>query len=84
MTEVGIPQDYLPLFEWAKRHYDKQNEFIKACNDHWEVMFVAGNGTGKTHILYWSGLTLALGIHPWCMEKKVQPAVSDKNSLNRF
>jgi hypothetical protein len=84
MTEVGIPQDYLPLFEWAKRHYDKQNEFIKACNDHWEVLFVAGNGTGKTHILYWSLIALALGIHPWCMKKKVEPPLRIKVLINDF
>lgn len=63
--EVGIPQDWMPILEWRKKwHYGKQLRFVDALKDHWEVLFVAGNGTGKTHILYWSLINLLLGIHP--------------------
>ena len=59
-----IYKDWLPLFEWHKRHYPKQVDFVKALDKYWEVVFCAGNGCGKTAILYWSLITLALGIHP--------------------
>ena len=51
--------------EWQKLHYSKQNDFIEAVRDFWEIVFVAGNGTGKSHTLYWQLITMALGIHPF-------------------
>lgn len=54
----------MPLFEWRKEFYDKQDTFINALRDKWEVVFCAGNGTGKTRILYWNGCALAVGVHP--------------------
>ena len=61
-----IPKSWLPLIEWDHvYHYDKQRQFVAATRDFWEILFVAGNGTGKTHILYWNLINLALGIHPF-------------------
>ncbi len=59
-----IPKDWLPLFEWRKRFYDKQVEAINSLQNFWEVVFVAGNGTGKTIWLYWNLICFAYGIHP--------------------
>ena len=59
-----IPLAWLPLFEWRKRHYQKQRDFTDALDDFWEIVFLAGNGTGKTNILYWTLITLCLGLHP--------------------
>ncbi len=62
---VDVPKDWMPLFEWqSKWHYGKQLEYIKALETYWEVVFCAGNGTGKSHILWWSAICLALGVHP--------------------
>lgn len=60
-----IPISWLPLIEWQQRfHYPRQTEFINAVEDYWEILFVAGNGTGKSHTLYWSLICFALGVHP--------------------
>jgi len=60
-----IPKDWLPIFEWRNRFYGKQKEALNALRDYWEVVFVAGNGTGKTLWLYWNGICYAYGIHPF-------------------
>ena len=82
MNEVSLPNDWMPLFEWQEKwHYPKQTDFIEKLRDYWEVLFVAGNGTGKTHILYWSLINIALGIHPtWSPE----PPVHIKILVNDF
>lgn len=81
MSEV--PQSWLPLFEWRRRHYGKQLDFVNAVKDFWEIVFLAGNGTGKTHILYWNLITLALGIHPY--QKSISnPPLRIKVLLNDF
>ena len=53
------------MLEWVHLHYAKQREFVDATEDYWEIVFLAGNGTGKSHILYWSLCALAMGIHPY-------------------
>jgi len=65
MDEGNVPKAWLSLIQWhAKYHYDKQKMFVNALKDYWEILFLAGNGTGKSHTLYWSLICLALGIHP--------------------
>jgi hypothetical protein len=64
-ADTEIPLCWMPLFEWRKRHYKKQRDFTEAIKDKWEVVFLAGNGTGKTAILYWNLICLCLGIHPY-------------------
>lgn len=60
-----LQKNLLPLFDWhANWHYQKQLEFINAIGPYWEVIFLAGNGSGKSHTLYWNLVTLALGCHP--------------------
>ena len=77
-----FPAEWLPLFEWhLKYHYDKQKLFVDAVKDYWEIVFLAGNGTGKTHILYWSLACLALGIHPRQIAK---PPLHIKVLMNDF
>lgn len=76
-----IPKDWLPLFEWAKFHYSKQVEFIDALKDYWEVIFLAGNGAGKSHVLYWSLLCYAYGIHP---HQIAEPPLRIKVLVNDF
>lgn len=79
---VDVPRDWLPLFEWhSKWHYDKQREFIDAIKDYWEVVFCAGNGTGKSHCLYWNGICFAYGIHP---HYDVKPPIVIKILINDF
>jgi len=61
-----IPKSWMPLLQWHQiYHYPKQLKFVEALRDYWEIIFLAGNGTGKSHIFYWSLSALALGIHPF-------------------
>ncbi len=66
MTETiepnSVPKDWMPLLLWPKYFYKQQKEFIHSPS--WQAWFIGGNGTGKTHILYWSLAALALGVHP--------------------
>ncbi len=54
---------------------------MRAVDKFWEIMFLAGNGTGKSHILYWSLICFALGIHP---EQIAKPPIHIKVLLNDF
>lgn len=61
-----VPKSWLPLIQWHLiYHYDKQKHFVEAIKDFWEIVFVAGNGSGKSHMLYWNLNMLALGAHPY-------------------
>ena len=84
MSEVGLPQDHLPILEWHKRLYKKQHDFILSPMTYWETLFVAGNGTGKTRVLYLALIELALGFHPWCKAKEASPPFQIKVLLNDF
>lgn len=65
ITSVNLPRDWFPLSdEWPREFYNQQWDFINSVSDYWEIIFQAGNGTGKTLILYWSATALALGLHP--------------------
>src|SRR3990172_4284736 len=81
MSEV--PPCWLPLFEWRKRHYVKQEAFTIAVADKWEIVFLAGNGTGKTHILYWNIICLCLGIHPY-QDQFAEPPLRVKVLMQDF
>ena len=74
--EVALPNDFLPLLEWQQRHYLKQVEFIMAQKNFWEVVFIAGNGTGKTHTADWCAIMYAVGMHP---ALHIPPPVSIKS-----
>lgn len=64
--QVDVPKDWLPLFIWHQQwHHQRQYEFVEATKDHYEVLFVAGNGSGKSHIFYWNLLCYVYGIHPY-------------------
>ena len=76
-----IPKSWVPLIEWQSLHYSKQLDFIEAVRDYWEVLFVAGNGTGKSHTLYWSLIMFALGIHP---HQPAPPPLAIKVLLHDF
>ena len=78
---LDIPKSWVPLVEWQGLHYGKQNDFIESVRDYWEVVFVAGNGTGKSHTLYWSLIMFALGIHP---HQPAPPPLSIKVLLHDF
>ncbi len=58
----SLPKDWMPLILWPKYFYKQQLDFIHSPS--WQAWFIGGNGTGKTHILYWSLAALALGVHP--------------------
>jgi hypothetical protein len=78
----SVPEAYLPLYQWHNDyHYDKQKLFVDAVRDYWEIVFLAGNGTGKSHILYWSLITLALGLHP---RQIAEPPLKIKVMLHDF
>ncbi len=62
MDDVKFPKDWAPMIIWPKYFYRQQKEFISS--DAWQTWFVGGNGTGKTHLVYWSVAAYALGIHP--------------------
>lgn len=57
-----ITREYLPIITWVNFFYKQQLEFIHS--DKWQTWFIGGNGTGKTHIVYWSVAAYALGVHP--------------------
>ena len=65
MTEIQA--DLVPFFQWAAHHYKQQQEFIRS--DSWQKWFIAGNGTGKSHIVHWDLLAYMLGLHPHQQEK---------------
>ncbi|MCK5604830.1 hypothetical protein KAR91_23270 [Candidatus Pacearchaeota archaeon] len=60
--DLELPKDWVPLYSWFQVFYKQQNEFLASTA--WQSWFVAGNGTGKTHIIFWSIAAYALGIHP--------------------
>lgn len=58
----SVPKDWLPLLIWPNYFYKQQKDFVYSRA--WQAWFIGGNGTGKTHILYWSLASLLLGVHP--------------------
>lgn len=66
IADVSIPNDWLPVFsEWPALHYVQQRRYVRALESSKEVIFIAGNGSGKSHIFYWSAAAILMGIHPF-------------------
>ena len=61
-NETQFDEGFLPLILWAQAFYQKQKDFI--MSDAWQTWLIAGNGTGKTLILYWAAVAYAMGQHP--------------------
>lgn len=77
-----VPQDWMPLFIWHSHwHYKNQRDFVNAVKDYWEVVFCAGNGCGKSHILWWNIICMLYGIHP---HQFAEPPLKCKVLLNDF
>jgi len=75
----------MPWLQWQERHYKQQEDFVYHQKDHWEVVFKAGNGTGKTHILYWCLIGYSLGLHPLqTIGAFPEPPITIKVLLNDF
>ena len=80
-----VPESWMPLLQWHQiYHYSKQLEFVEALRDYWEIVFLAGNGTGKSHIFYWSLSALALGVHPFWDYKTAPAPLRIKVLINDF
>ncbi len=80
----GVPKDFLPLIEWSHWHHKKQIEFRQSVIDSWESIFLAGNGSGKTHIIYWMSTMFALGLFPMQKEMGMMPPLSIKHLIIDF
>ena len=61
----GIPRDFLPLLEeWPPEFYKQQLQFVAAVGKYKEIVFIAGNGSGKSRIFYWALASFLCGAHP--------------------
>lgn len=80
----GIPNDFLPLIEWSKWHHQKQLQFRQSVVENWESIFLAGNGSGKTHIIYWIASMMALGLFASQNEMDMMPPLSIKVLVTDF
>jgi hypothetical protein len=69
------------MYQWLDRFYPKQRDYINALKDSWEVLFLAGNGAGKTRNFYWNLNAFALGIHP---HQIAEPPLTIKVLINDF
>ncbi len=67
-NNTEVERDWMPLLVWPKHFYRQQKQFINS--EAYQNWFIGGNGTGKTHIVYWSVVAFALGVHPQ-MPKRV-------------
>jgi len=59
---IEVPKDWVPIISWPQFFYAQQKEYINS--EKWQTWFIGGNGTGKTHMVFWSVAALVLGIHP--------------------
>ena len=82
--EVSVPKDWEPLFEWIPWHHGKQQECKAALRAYWEVIFCGGNGSGKTHIIYWLTTAFALGVAPYQDKLEMKPPLSIKVLVTDF
>jgi hypothetical protein len=83
-VQISVPKDWEPLFEWIPWHHDKQQECKAALRAYWEVIFCGGNGSGKTHILYWLTSAFSLGVAPYQNKLGMQPPLSIKVLVTDF
>lgn len=61
-TENQVPEDFLGLVLWPDAFYKQQRQFINS--DKWQRWFIAGNGTGKSLLIYWNLMCYLVGLHP--------------------
>lgn len=61
-SEDQVPADWAAAITWPTYFYKQQRDFT--LSDKWQRWFIGGNGTGKTHVLYWNVNAYMLGIHP--------------------
>jgi hypothetical protein len=57
-----IPLDWLPVMTWPYFFYKQQRQY--SFSNAWQSWYIAGNGTGKTLVIYWNDLAHMLGTHP--------------------
>lgn len=57
-----VPEDFVGLVLWPDAFYKQQLEFVNSTA--WQTWFIAGNGTGKSLLIYWSVMCYLIGIHP--------------------
>ena len=58
----NIPVNWLPALTWSHFYYPQQAEYL--LSDVWQTWIIAGNGTGKSLLVYNSLALQMLGIHP--------------------
>lgn len=80
---VSPDNDWMPWLNWTKYHYAQQMYFIDAIADYFEIVFLGGNGSGKTQVLYWNLIGLALGAHPF-QDSIGPPPLKIKVLVNSF
>ena len=66
--EETIPIDWLPVMTWPYFFYEQQRRY--SFSSSWQNWYIAGNGTGKTLVIYWNDLAHMLGVHPNPLVKK--------------
>ena len=76
-----MPEEFLPLMLYQKYFYSKQLDYLDSVGVNWITLFLGGNGTGKSLILYWNLCALALGVHP---HQYVDPPLAIKVLINDF
>lgn len=59
---LDAPIDWFPVIAWPNFFYSQQAGFIKS--NAYQTWFIGGNGSGKTHVIYWSVAAYATGTHP--------------------
>ena len=61
-TDNQVPEDFLGLILWPDAMYKQQKQFVESMK--WQTWFIAGNGTGKSLLIYWSLMAYLIGLHP--------------------
>ncbi len=59
---MDLPVDLLPILTWPKFFYPQQREYTGSKA--WQTWCIAGNGTGKTLLVYSNNVLQMLGFHP--------------------
>ena len=61
-VDTQVPEDFLGLVLWPDAFYKQQRTFINSSK--WQRWFIAGNGTGKSLLIYWNLMAYLIGLHP--------------------
>jgi hypothetical protein len=62
MIDGDIPAGWLSALTWPYFYYRQQQEYM--MGDSWQVWIIAGNGTGKSLLVYNTLALQMLGMHP--------------------